>query len=177
MRDADVADSNPRAEFLRRYANVAVRVGANVQPGQPVQVFAAVEHVPLARALGQSAWEAGASDVQLVYYDLYERYLLARFGKDAVLERTPVVQRAMLEAALEHRGASVVVIGDEAYGMAYTAPVAGAAERDSPAQLELGINQSTVHVDFPIGGPDVEISAICGNGETVTVLHGDDWVL
>lgn len=58
--------------------------------------------------------------------------------------------------------------------MAYTAPVAGAAKLDGPAQLELGINQSNVHVDFPIGGPDVEISAICGDGETVTVVRGDD---
>jgi len=411
MRHAD--DGRPGvAEFLRKYADIAVRVGANVQPGQPAQVFASVEHVPLVRALGQAAWEAGASDVQLVYYDLYERYLLARFGEDSVLERTPVVQRAMLEAALEHRGASVVVIGDEApayfaqldpgriakttaklgselaqrlmnenrdawtviaypeeswavrvfgepdvnrlideisaacrldetdpveawrrhldllearaaaldereidslrvqgpgtdllvgllpgsrwlagrhethwgqvhcvnlpteevfttpdfrrtegvlaatravavggvvvegiklrfaggriveatadaseaflrqhiatdegasrlgeialvagsrvgarnllffntlfdenatshvaYGMAYTAPVAGASELDAAAQLERGINQSNVHVDFPIGGPDVEITAICGNGETVAVLRGDDWVL
>ena len=64
-----------------------------------------------------------------------------------------------------------------AYGMAYTAPVAGASELDAAAQLELGINQSTVHVDFPIGGPEVEISAICGNGETAAVVRGDDWVL
>ena len=44
-----------------RYAELAVRVGANVQPGQLVDVLARVEHAPVARAVAREAYKAGAS--------------------------------------------------------------------------------------------------------------------
>ena len=103
-----------RAEFFRRYADVAVRVGANVQPGQPVFMLGTVEHVPLMRELGRAAWEAGAGDVQLVYSDQYDRYLLARYGAEKNLERAPIGPYSAANAALEQQGASVSVFGDEA---------------------------------------------------------------
>jgi aminopeptidase len=40
---------------LKRYAELAVRVGANVQPGQLVDVIANVEHAPVARAVTSAA--------------------------------------------------------------------------------------------------------------------------
>ena len=42
------------------YADLIVRVGANVQPGQTVFVTALVEHAPLVRALGRAGYAAGA---------------------------------------------------------------------------------------------------------------------
>ena len=47
-------------ERLSRYAELAVRVGANVQPGQLVEVIGRVEHAPVARAVTRAAYEAGA---------------------------------------------------------------------------------------------------------------------
>jgi len=103
-----------RDAFFRRLADVAVRVGANVQPGQPAMVVCTVEHVPLARELARAAWEAGASDVQLVYVDQYERYLRARHGDDEMLDTTSAAVVGAFEAALDWQGASVTVFGDEA---------------------------------------------------------------
>ena len=48
-----------------RYAELAVRVGANVQPGQLVEVIARVEHAPLARAVARAAYAAGARYVDV----------------------------------------------------------------------------------------------------------------
>jgi len=56
-------------ERLRRYADLAVRVGANVQEGQDVAVEAYVEHAPLARAIAKAAYDAGARFVEVFYND------------------------------------------------------------------------------------------------------------
>ena len=48
-------------ERLRRYAELAVRVGANVQEGQDVIVTGLVEHVEIARAIAREAYRAGPS--------------------------------------------------------------------------------------------------------------------
>jgi aminopeptidase len=45
---------------LKRYADLIVRVGANVAPGQDVQINSIVDNAPLVRAVARSAYEEGA---------------------------------------------------------------------------------------------------------------------
>ena len=59
-----------RAELLDRYAELIVRVGANVQPGQDVLLTSLVEHASIARAVAEHAYRAGARRVLLRYDDL-----------------------------------------------------------------------------------------------------------
>ena len=48
----------------------------------------------------------------------------------------------------------------------------------SPEQLiERGVNVSTVHTDFMIGGPEVEVDGLTVNGEAVPLLRTDVWQL
>ena len=47
-------------ERLERYADLAVRVGANVPEGQTVFVNGRIEHAPLVRALTRASYRAGA---------------------------------------------------------------------------------------------------------------------
>ena len=61
---------------LQRYAELAVRVGANVREGQTVFVNANVEHAPLARALARAAYAAGARYVDVRYADPHIRRAL-----------------------------------------------------------------------------------------------------
>ena len=58
---------------LRRYARLAVRVGANVQPGQLLAVNALLEHRPLVEALAEEAYDAGARYVDVLYTDQHVR--------------------------------------------------------------------------------------------------------
>ncbi len=95
---------------LARYAELAVRIGANVQPGQTLFVFAQPEHAPLARAVVEAAWLAGAGDVQVVYRDEHVRRLHAIHAPDDLLDRTPGWQEI---AARATEGAALVyVTGD-----------------------------------------------------------------
>ena len=84
---------------LERYAELAVRVGANVQPGQEVFVFPMVEHVELGRALVREAYRAGASYVHAVYRDDHVRHAKIGLGPDSALTYSPAWEKALMEAA------------------------------------------------------------------------------
>ena len=58
---------------IERYAELAVRVGANVQPGQQVFLQGLVEHAELVRALTRQSYRAGASFVNVGYQDQHIR--------------------------------------------------------------------------------------------------------
>jgi aminopeptidase len=76
-------------ERLERYAELVVRVGANVQPGQEVFLFAAVEHHDLARALTRQAYRAGAAYVHMRYTDAHARRAMIELGPDSALTYSP----------------------------------------------------------------------------------------
>ncbi len=97
-----------------------------------------------------------------------------RLGEIALVAGSPVGARGLVyfNTLFDENATSHL-----AYGMGYVTPVEGAIELSAPDQLELGINQSRVHVDFPIGGADVEIDGIGSNGDRVAILRGEDWLL
>ena len=76
-------------ERLERYAELAVRVGANVQPGQEVFVHGLVEHFGLVRALTRQSYRAGASYVNVAYSDQHVRRAMIELGPDEALAHSP----------------------------------------------------------------------------------------
>jgi aminopeptidase len=76
-------------ERLERYADLVVRVGANVQEGQEVVLFHQVEHVPIARAVARAAYQAGARRVHSQPADLHIRKAAIEFGPEEELGVTP----------------------------------------------------------------------------------------
>ena len=63
---------------LDRYADLIVRVGANVQPGQTVYLVAEVSHLEVARAIAEKAYQAGALRVIPMYRDDHVRLAALR---------------------------------------------------------------------------------------------------
>jgi aminopeptidase len=76
-------------ERLERYAELVVRVGANVQPGQEVFLLPKVEHQELARALARQAYKAGASYVHVRYQDSHVQKAMIGLGPDEALTYSP----------------------------------------------------------------------------------------
>jgi aminopeptidase len=82
---------------LERYAELVVRVGANVQPGQEVFVQTAVEQHDLARALVRQAYRAGASYVHVLYRDGHVRRAMIELGPDSALTYVPEWEKKLME--------------------------------------------------------------------------------
>jgi aminopeptidase len=76
-------------ERLQRYAELAVRVGANVQPGQAVGIWGHVEHAEVARAVAAESYRAGARSVHVAYADRHVRRAAIQYGPEEELGKTP----------------------------------------------------------------------------------------
>ena len=86
-------------ERLARYAELAVRVGANVQKGQTVFVVAHLEHAPLARAITRAAYEAGATLRRRRRTAIHHvRKAMIELGPDEALTYSPEWQKTLARA-------------------------------------------------------------------------------
>ena len=99
-------------ERLRRYAELAVRVGANVQPGQEVVVVCQVDHVTIARAVTREAYRAGARRVTIRYGDPHVRRAAIELGPEDMLGRTPQFLLDATAAWREEQPALIQLTGD-----------------------------------------------------------------
>jgi aminopeptidase len=99
------------ADRLSAYAELIVRVGANVQPGQQVFVVGLVEHAPLVRAVTESAYGAGARNVDVRYTDQHVRKAFIVNAPEEDLSLTKPWERVRYEALLE--GAAVIQFAGE----------------------------------------------------------------
>ena len=99
-------------DLLKTYAELVVRVGANVGEGQDVLVGGYVEHAPFVRALTAAAYEAGARYVAARYADQYVKRELIVHGSDELLEWSSPWQLAELEHFAQVGGAEITISGD-----------------------------------------------------------------
>ena len=168
-RDIDFSIVTPMTDRIDAYAELIVRVGANVQPGQTVYVAALVEHAPLARAIGRAGYAAGARLVDVRYVDNHLRRSFIENAAEADLSETTPWQMARTEA-LADGGALIMIAGDpepelladlDQARVGKARPV-DAANRQLRAQNERAVNWTIAA--FPtegqakqvFGEPDVE---------------------
>ena len=97
-------------ERLEAYADLAVRVGANVQEGQTGFLTTQVEHAPLARALTRAAYRAGARYVDVRYRDDHVRHAMIELGPDEALTHSPEWMKQLYRAM--EGGAQLWTTGD-----------------------------------------------------------------
>jgi aminopeptidase len=102
----------PDENLLKRYAELVVRVGANVNEGQDVAISAYVEQAPFARALATAAYEAGAHYVTAQYHDQFIKRELIIHGDDDVLEWSPPWDFERLEHLARIAAANIFIAGD-----------------------------------------------------------------
>ena len=98
-----------RGGLLGRYAQLLVRVGANVQPGQVVEVVGNLGHADLLRAVADAAYRAGARYVDARYFDPHVRHARIARAADDTLAFVPTWERERALALGVHRCARFVL--------------------------------------------------------------------
>jgi aminopeptidase len=99
-------------DVLPRYAELIVRVGANVQPGQVVLVTALLDHAPLARAVTEAAYGAGARYVDVRYADQHIRKSFLKHAADEDLTTTWPWDLARNQLLADGEAAAIMFAGD-----------------------------------------------------------------
>jgi aminopeptidase len=106
-----------RADLTRRLADLAVGLGANVQPGQIVTVGADHGQYELARAIAESAYKRGAKFVDVQYFDPYVKRARIAYAADDTLEFVPSWFSYRMLAIGDERAARISLSGPTATGL------------------------------------------------------------
>jgi len=103
--------------MLARLAELIVRVGANVQPGQIVTISTELGKEPLTRAIAAAAYRAGARFVDPIYFDVHVKRARILHAAAETLDFVPDWYGARLLALGEQRGARIALSGPTAPGL------------------------------------------------------------
>jgi aminopeptidase len=102
---------------LERYADLIVRFGANVQPGQRVLVGSSIGKEELTRAVAARLYQLGAVFVHVVYADPHIQRARIEHAVDEALGYEPDWVRQMMREHGQEHGASVGLSGNPAPGL------------------------------------------------------------
>ncbi|MCC5965963.1 MAG: aminopeptidase [Natronohydrobacter sp.] len=107
----DAAERDP--QFLERLAELAVRTGLNLQPGQDLVMTTPVAALPLARAIARAAYRAGGGLVTPIISD--RDMTLARYdhGAEASFDRAPGWLYEGMAKAFEGGAARLALVGED----------------------------------------------------------------
>jgi aminopeptidase len=98
-------------DTVRALAELIVRFGANVQPGQIVALSSEPGKEPLTRAVAEVAYEQGAKFVDLSVFDVHVKHARALHAAEDTLDFVPPWYGERVLALGEHRCARIALSG------------------------------------------------------------------
>src|ERR1700761_6561328 len=98
--------------MIEQFADLVVRAGVNVQPGQGVVLRSDTAHLEIARAVAETAYAAGASWVEPVFVDGPLRQSAVRHATLETLSRSRPWALARIEEWRTQGWASITLAGD-----------------------------------------------------------------
>ncbi|SCY68200.1 aminopeptidase [Microvirga guangxiensis] len=107
------ADVSSHDQLLDRLAEVAVRVGLGLKPGQEVVLTAPLEAVPLARRITEHAYKAGASLVTTFFSDEEATLMRYRHGRDEGFDTAASWLYEGMAAAYRNGAARLAIVGED----------------------------------------------------------------
>ena len=98
-------------KLVNAYADLVVRAGCNLQPGQRLLIQTFVEHADFARAITRAAYAAGARYVEVDYEDQHVRKAMIEHAPDEILTWTPPHALTRTRSLAEDKAAFVWIAG------------------------------------------------------------------
>jgi aminopeptidase len=147
----EASDATPRL------AQLAVGFGANVQPGQIVNVSAELGHEEFVHAVAEEAYRRGAKFVDIWYWDPHVKRARIAYAPDETLEYVPPWYGERVLALGEHRCARIAIAGATEQGLLDDLDPARAGRDQLPRVRESGqvVGERTTNwtiVPFPTAG-------------------------
>lgn len=102
---------------MRSYAKLIVRVGANVQKGQEVRVFASLDQPEFIKMLAEECYKAGASRVTVDWNYPELTKLSARYMKLRDLSETREWEKARMQDMVEHLPVRIFIESEDPDGL------------------------------------------------------------
>lgn len=100
-------------ERLARLADVAVRVGLNLQAGQELVMTASIDALPLARLITDAAYRAGASLVTTLFHDDQQALSRYRHAPPEAFDTAPGWLFEGMAEAFKRGAARLAIVGDD----------------------------------------------------------------
>jgi aminopeptidase len=107
------SDAEAHARLLDRLAEVAVRVGLGLKPGQEVILTAPLEAVALVRRITEHAYKAGASLVTTIFSDEEANLMRFRHGQDESFDAASAWLYEGMAAAYKNGAARLAIVGED----------------------------------------------------------------
>ncbi|KRM52616.1 aminopeptidase [Ligilactobacillus araffinosus] len=100
-------------EKLQKYAELIVKVGVNVQPGQEVVLYINVDQQHLAHLIVKEAYQAGAGKVMIKWNDTFAQREFLEHASDEFLENVPEFAKEEAQYIAEHRCCRISVMSED----------------------------------------------------------------
>ncbi|WP_283613753.1 aminopeptidase [Ligilactobacillus aviarius] len=100
-------------EKLQKYAELIVKVGVNVQPGQEVVLYINVEQQHLAHLIVKEAYKAGAGKVMIKWSDTFAQREFLEHASDEFLENVPEFAKEEAQYIADHRCCRISMMSED----------------------------------------------------------------
>ena len=100
-------------EKLQKYAELIVKVGVNVQPGQEVVLYINVEQQHFAHLIVKEAYKAGAGKVMIKWSDTFAQREFLENASDEFLENVPEFAKEEAQYIADHRCCRISVMSED----------------------------------------------------------------
>ena len=99
--------------LLQKYAELIVRTGANVQPGQVVRLYVAVEQHEFAALVAEECYKAGAKRVSLEWSSDVQSRLAFQYAEQDELAKTLPWEEAKLQQMVEDLPVRIYIVSED----------------------------------------------------------------
>lgn len=99
--------------YLKKYADLIISIGVNVQPGQDVIIYAAIDQQKLAHLVLDAAYQKGATQVQIEWNDQYLTHELIKHSDPDKLSIVPTSTTIRAKEIADKHTARISIISED----------------------------------------------------------------